>query len=75
MVAKSFARIFYRNAINIGLSIVECAQAVDDCDDGDVISVDTVNGTVNNATKGKTYAFPPYPQEIRDIIARGGLLK
>ncbi len=75
VVAKSFARIFYRNAINIGLSIVECAQAVDDCDDGDVISVDTVNGTVNNATKGKTYAFPPYPQEIRDIIARGGLLK
>lgn len=75
VIAKSFARIFYRNAINIGLAIVECAQAAEECDDGDVISVDTVNGTVNNATKGKTYTFPPYPQEISDIIARGGLLK
>ena len=72
VIAKSFARIFYRNAINIGLPIVECADAANDARNGDVISVDTERGTVNNETLGKTYSFPPYPAEIAQIIKRGG---
>ena len=75
VIAKSFARIFYRNAINIGLPIVECADAANDARNGDVISVDTERGTVNNETLGKTYSLPPYPAEIAQIIKRGGLLK
>lgn len=74
VIAKSFARIFYRNAINIGLVIVECAAAVDDADDGDMFDVDLSRGEVKNITKGKTYSVPPYPEEIKRIIDRGGLL-
>ena len=74
VIAKSFARIFYRNAINIGLAIVECPQAADDAVTGDTLEVDLVKGTVTNATKNKTYTFPPYPEEIKKIIDRGGLL-
>lgn len=74
VIAKSFARIFFRNAINIGLPIVECAPAAEETERGDVISVDLENGIVNNLTKNKAYAFPPYPNEIKAIIDRGGLL-
>ncbi len=74
VIAKSFARIFYRNSINIGLAIVECPAAADEARSGDVMTVDLVKGTVTNITKNKTYSFPPYPEEIKKIIDRGGLL-
>ncbi|MCM1367644.1 MAG: 3-isopropylmalate dehydratase small subunit [Roseburia sp.] len=74
VIAKSFARIFYRNAINIGLPIIECAQAADDAQNGDELSVDFDTGTVRNITRNKSYSVPPYPDEIKRIIERGGLL-
>lgn len=74
VIAKSFARIFYRNAINIGLPIVECAAAADAIKAGDEISVDLAHGVVTDATTGETFEFPPYPDEIQKIIDRGGLL-
>jgi len=74
VVAKSFARIFFRNAINIGLPIVECAEAVDAINSGDVVSVDTDNGTVVNETTGKSYAAQPFPDFLQNIIEEGGLL-
>jgi 3-isopropylmalate/(R)-2-methylmalate dehydratase small subunit len=73
VIAKSFARIFYRNAINIGLAIVECSGA-DEIKSGDDIAVDLDKGEVKNLTTGKTYGFPPYPDEIKKIVERGGLL-
>jgi 3-isopropylmalate/(R)-2-methylmalate dehydratase small subunit len=75
VVAASFARIFYRNAINTGLPIVVCPGAADDAENDDVMRVDLSAGTVENVTKGKTYtaeAFPPFMQELID---RGGLLE
>lgn len=74
VIAKSFARIFYRNAINIGLPIIECAEAATDAQNGDEMSVDFDTGTVRNITRSKTYSVPPYPEEIKRIIERGGLL-
>lgn len=75
VIACDFARIFFRNAINIGLPILECPEAAKDADNGDDIEVDLVAGTITNHTKGKSYSVPPFPEEIRAIIARGGLLK
>ncbi|MDR2201236.1 MAG: 3-isopropylmalate dehydratase small subunit [Clostridiales bacterium] len=75
VIAASFARIFFRNAINIGLAILESRQAAAETDGGDIVSVDLATGVITNATKNKTYPTPPFPPEIRDIIARGGLLK
>jgi 3-isopropylmalate/(R)-2-methylmalate dehydratase small subunit len=75
VVAASFARIFYRNAINTGLPIVVCPDAVGDAENGDVMRVDLAAGTVENVTRGTTYeaeAFPPFMQELID---RGGLLE
>jgi 3-isopropylmalate/(R)-2-methylmalate dehydratase small subunit len=75
VVASSFARIFYRNAINTGLPIVVCPTAAVDAESGDLLRVDLAAGTVENLTKGKTYeaeAFPPFMQELID---RGGLLE
>lgn len=74
VIACDFARIFFRNSINIGLPILECEAAAKDAEDGDEIDVDLVTGTIKNLTKGKTYSVPPFPAEIREIIARGGLL-
>lgn len=74
VIAKSFARIFYRNAINIGLPIVECPEAAEAIANGDDITVDLKSGVVKNVTRGKSYSFPPFPKEIREIIDRGGLL-
>lgn len=75
IVAASFARIFYRNAINIGLPIFECAEAASDAANGDIVSVDPASGEITNVTKSKKYATAPFPEAIRNIIARGGLLK
>lgn len=74
VVAKSFARIFFRNAINIGLPILECPEAVDAIKEGDEIEVDLEKGSVKHLGSGKTFSTAPFPKELRDIIAAGGLM-
>lgn len=74
VIAKSFARIFYRNAINIGLYILECPEAVDNIDEGDEVSVDLDTGVITNITKNSTFKSQPFPPFIQDIINNGGLL-
>ena len=74
VIAKSFARIFYRNAINIGLPILECAEAVDEISAGDEVSVDFDTGIITNLTTDKTYKAQAFPPFIQNIIAKGGLL-
>ena len=74
VIAKSFARIFYRNAINIGLVIIENDKLVDECDKGDVLEIDSENGIIRNTTKGKEYSYPPFNKEIQELIDVGGLV-
>ena len=74
VIACDFARIFFRNCINIGLPILECAEAAKDASNGDEMEVDLATGSIKNLTKNKSYSVPPFPPEIRAIIARGGLL-
>ncbi len=74
VIAKSFARIFYRNAINIGLPILECEAAADAIAAGDEVSIDFDTGTINDITTGKTWQAQPFPPFIQNIIAKGGLL-
>ena len=74
IIAKSFARIFYRNAINIGLPILECEQAADEINAGDNVKVDLSTGVITNVTTGKTYTAEPFPPFIQNIIEHGGLL-
>ena len=75
VIASTFARIFYRNSINIGLPIMECPQAAADIKDGDVVSVDYDTGVITNETTGKTYQAAPFPAFVDGIIESGGLLK
>ena len=74
VIAASFARIFYRNAINIGLPIMESAEAAKEIQVGDVVSVDFASGLIINETSGKTYQAAAFPEFIDGIIANGGLL-
>jgi len=74
VIAKSFARIFYRNSINIGFPIMECPQAVDGISAGDNVSVDFATGVIKNETTGKTFKAEPFPEFINNIIEKGGLL-
>ena len=74
VIAKSFARIFYRNAINIGLPILECPEAAEEIATGDVVSVNFDTGEIVNITSGKTYCAQPFPAFIQNIIKKGGLL-
>ncbi len=74
VIAKSFARIFYRNAINIGLPIMECAEAVDGIKAGDRVAVDADTGTIANLTTGQVFHAQPFPGFIQEIIAYGGLI-
>ncbi|WP_058270656.1 3-isopropylmalate dehydratase small subunit [Olsenella massiliensis] len=74
VVAKSFARIFYRNAINIGLPIMECAEAADAIRDGDVVSVDADAGLITDETTGASFRAQPFPPFIQEIISDGGLV-
>ena len=74
VIAKSFARIFYRNAINIGLPILECEAAAEEIQAGDTVSVDFDTGVLTDITTGKTYQAAPFPPFIQNIIAKGGLL-
>ena len=75
IVASNFARIFFRNAINIGLPILECAQAVSETAPGDKIKIDFSTGNVQNLTSGKTYKAEPFPEFIQDLIRSGGLIE
>ena len=74
VIAKTFARIFYRNAINIGLAILECEAASDGIDDGDQVEIDFDTGVITNVTKGETYQAEPFPDFIKDMIQKGGLM-
>ena len=74
VIAKSFARIFYRNAINTGLPIMEAPEAVDGISSGDRVTVDADTGVIENETTGKRYQAQPFPPFIKDIIERGGLI-
>ena len=74
VIAKSFARIFYRNAINIGMPILECEQAAEEIQPGDEVSVDFDTGLISNITTGRTYQAEPFPEFIQNIIKCGGLL-
>ncbi len=74
VIAKSFARIFYRNAINTGLAIMECPEAVDAISAGDVVSVDADAGIITDETTGDTFTAQPFPPFIREIIEAGGLV-
>ena len=74
VIAKSFARIFYRNAINIGLPSLECEAAAEEIQAGDTVSVDFDTGVITDITTGKTYQAAPFPPFIQNIIAKGGLL-
>lgn len=75
VIAKTFARIFYRNAINIGLAILECEEASEKISAGDEVSVDFDTGVITNHTKQETYQAQPFPPFIQEIITKGGLLK
>ena len=74
VIAKSFARIFYRNAINIGLAIMECPEAEESIDAGDEVSVYFETGVITNVTKNQEYKAMPFPEFIDNIIKKGGLL-
>ena len=74
IIAKSFARIFYRNSINTGLAIMECPEAVDAISAGDVVSVDADAGVIVDETTGQTFQAQPFPPFIREIIEAGGLI-
>ena len=74
VIAKSFARIFYRNAINIGLPILECEAAAEEIQAGQEVFVDFDTGIITNHTTGKTYQAEPFPEFIQNMIKKGGLL-
>ena len=74
VVAKSFARIFYRNSINIGLPILECPEAADAIAAGDTVAVDFDTGVITDETTGKTFKAEPFPPFIQNIIRAGGLM-
>ena len=74
VIASTFARIFYRNAINIGLPILECDEAAKEINSGDTVSVNFDTGVITDETTGKTYQAEPFPEFIQNIISKGGLI-
>ncbi len=74
VIAKTFARIFFRNAINIGLAILECPEASEKIEAGDEVSVDFDTGVITNVTKNETYQAEPFPEFIKEIIRVDGLM-
>lgn len=74
VIAKSFARIFFRNAINIGLPILECPEAAEGIEEGDEVEVDLEKGEIRNLTKGEVYRARPFPDFMMAIIRAGGLM-
>jgi 3-isopropylmalate/(R)-2-methylmalate dehydratase small subunit len=75
IIAKSFARIFFRNAINIGLPLLECAKAVDKTEASDILEVDLSSGRIKNLTNGMTFTAKPYPDFMAELISAGGLIE
>ena len=75
VIAKSFARIFYRNAINIGLAIVECPEAADALSEGDRVEADLDNGIIRDLTTGQEFRTAPFPEFVQNIIENGGLIQ
>ena len=75
IIAKSFARIFFRNAINIGLPLLECEEAVDKTEAGDLLEVDLSSGKIRNLTNGMVFTAKPYPDFMAGLIAAGGLIE
>lgn len=75
VIAKDFARIFYRNSINIGLPILECAEASEDIEEGNEVEVDFDTGIITNKTKNKTYQSVAFPEFMQEIINAGGLVE
>ena len=75
VIANTFARIFYRNSINIGLAILECPEAVANINDGDVVEADLDNGVIYNKTTKKSFKTQPFPEFIQKIIQNGGLIE
>ncbi|MBP7653461.1 3-isopropylmalate dehydratase small subunit [Candidatus Dependentiae bacterium] len=74
VIAKSFARIFYRNALNIGLPIMESVDAVENIKEGDEVEIDFVKGTITNKTSGKSFKSEPFPEFMQELINAGGLM-
>ena len=74
VIARGFARIFYRNSINVGLPILECSEAVDGTEDGDIVEVELSTGKIRNITKDKVFQSKPFPDFVMEIIQAGGLL-
>ena len=74
VVAKTFARIFYRNAINIGLPIVECKEAAEAIENGDEVEIDFDTGIIKDLTTGESFTGQPFPEFIKEIIKQGGLI-
>jgi len=75
IIAKSFARIFFRNAINIGLPLLECDEAVDKTNAGDILEVELASGRIKNLTNGMTFTAKPYPDFMAELISAGGLIE
>ncbi len=74
IIAESFARIFYRNAINLGLPIIESPEIAKETDEGDILEIDLAEGTVKNVTKGKEYKIKPLPESLQKVMEAGGLM-
>jgi len=75
VIAQSFARIFFRNAVNIGLPLLECTEAVDETEAGDILEVNLSSGKIKNISKHKTFIANPYPEFMMGIINAGGLIE
>ena len=75
VIAQSFARIFFRNAINIGLPLLECAEAAEEMEPGDILEVDLSRGEINNVSKHKTFIASSYPEFMMGIVNAGGLVE
>jgi 3-isopropylmalate/(R)-2-methylmalate dehydratase small subunit len=75
VIAKSFARIFFRNAINIGLPLLESEEAVNNTSDGDILEVDLASGKITNVTNGRVFTAKPYPEFMAELINAGGLVE
>ncbi len=75
VIAKTFARIFFRNAIDIGLPLLECPEAVDNTETGDILEIELAAGKIKNITKNKEFTAKPYPEFMSQLIAAGGLIE
>jgi len=75
VIARSFARIFFRNAINIGLPLLECSECVDNVGDGDMLEVDLSTGKIVNLSSNRTFTAKPYPEFMSELINAGGLVE